>query len=371
MGGFIVRKFVPFLLALVFAPTVMAQTADWQKVWNTTLAAAKKEGKVVIIGSPDPVMRKEVIPAFQARYDGIKIEYIATASSGQAVSRVRLERAAGIYSIDVYLSGPDTSYNVLYPEKLIDPIKPLMILPEVTESANWKRGALWYMDPEEQYVLRLYNTLQSSIFYNGDKIKAEEMRTAQDLLNPKWRGKIVTDAPTSATGTGGNQAASIYSQLGPDFVKKLYVDQKPVINSDRRQFTDWLARGTKFICLTCRVDDIAPMQKDGFNIVQVYELEGLQSRLVSSPFLVSFANKAPNPNAARVFINWLATKEGIEIYSRGYGSASLRSDADESFLDQKLVPRPGVSYPDDAAPEWRSVEKVAIGEKIKVLLSGQ
>ena len=365
------KKPVLLLIALFFAFPALAQPADWQKVWDATLTAAKKEGKVVIIGSPDPVMRKEVIPAFQARYPGINIEYIATASSGQAASRVRLERAAGIYSTDVYLSGPDTSYNVLYPEKMIDPLKPLMILPEVTNDANWKHGSLWFMDPEEQYVLRLYNTLQSSIFFNADRIKPEEMRTAQDLLNPKWRGKIVTDPPTNPTGTGGNQAASIYSQLGPEFVKKLYVDQKPVISSDRRQVTDWLARGTQYICLTCRIDDIAPMQKDGFNIVQVYELEGLSNRLVASPFLVTIANKAPNPNAARVFINWLATKEGIEIYSRGYGAASLRADADESFLDPLLVPRPDVTYPDDADPKWRSVEKVALGEKIKVLLSGE
>ena len=364
------KRVILLLMAVLFAPDVQAQpAADWQKTWDATLAAARKEGKVVVIGSPDPVMRKEIIPAFTARFSGINIEYIATGSSGQAASRVKLERAAGIYTIDVYLSGPDTSYNVLYPEKLIDPLKPLMILPEVTNGASWKRGSLWFMDPEEKYVLRLFNTLQSSIFYNGDRIKPEEMRTAQDLLNPKWRGKIVTDSPTSATGTGGNQAASIYSQLGPEFTKKLYVDQKPVISGDRRQFTDWLARGTQYICLTCRVDDIAPLQKDGFNIVQAYSLEGLSDRLVSSPFLVTIANKAPNPNAATVFINWLATKEALEIYSRGYGASTARADTDESFLDPLLVPRPGVTYPDDADPQWRSVEKVEIGAKLKTLLA--
>lgn len=355
--------------ALSIMASVAAQPADWQKTWDETLAAARKEGKVVVLGSPDPIVRSAVIPAFSKRFSGINIEYIATPSSGQAASRIRLERSAGVYSVDVYLSGPDTSYTVLYPEKMIDPLKPLMILPEVTDPAKWKKGGLWFMDPEEQYLLRLFSTMQASIFYNADKVKPEELRTAQDLLNPKWRGKIVTDPPTNATGTGGNQAANIYSQLGPEFVKKLYIDQKPTISTDRRQFTDWLARGTQFICLTCRADDVSALQKDGFNLKQSYGLEGLQGRQSSSPFIVSVANKAPNPNAMRVFVNWLATKEALEIYSRGYGAASLRTDADESFLDPNLVPKPGVSYPDDADYQWRGVEKVEIGKKVRELLN--
>ena len=131
------------LLALgVLAPGARAQTADWQKTWEATLAAARGEGKVVIIGSPDPVVRRDIIPAFGKRFPGIDIEYLAVQSSGQAANRVRVERAAGVYSVDVFLSGPDTQYNVLYPEKMIDPLKPLMILPEVVDGANWQRRAM-------------------------------------------------------------------------------------------------------------------------------------------------------------------------------------------------------------------------------------
>lgn len=141
-----------------------------------------------------------------------------------------------------------------------------------------------------------------------------------------------------------------------------------MFSGDRRQFTDWLARGTQYICLTCRIDDVSGLQKDGFNIKQVYELEGFKNRLSSSPFLLSVANKAPNPNAMRVFVNWMATKEALDIYSRSSGAASLRTDADESSLDPLLIPRAGVTYPDDSDPEWRGVQKVAIGKKIKALL---
>jgi ABC-type Fe3+ transport system substrate-binding protein len=100
----------------------------------------------------------------------------------------------------------------------------------------------------------------------------------------------------------------------------------------------------------------------------VYELAGLQNRINSSPFLLTVANKAPHPNAAAVFVNWLATREGSEIYARGFDAASVRTDTDESFLDPRAVPRPGVNYMDDADPQWRSVRKPEIGSKIRALL---
>src|SRR5581483_6762881 len=112
---------------------------------------------------------------------------------------------------------------------------------------------------------------------------------------------------------GGNTATDLYSQLGPDFVKKLYVDQKPVISRDRRQFSDCLARGIYPICLNCRGDDVRLLQKKGFKFAGIYELKGVEARVTSSPFLLSVANNAPHPNAARVFVNWMATREALEI----------------------------------------------------------
>ena len=102
--------------------------------------------------------------------------------------------------------------------------------------------------------------------------------------------------------------------------------------------------------------------------MELYELEGLKGRINSSPFLLSVANKPAHPNAMKVFVNWLAGKEGLEIYSRGFPAATLRTDVDESFLDPRSVPKPGVNYPDDADPKWRSADKLEYGGKIRALL---
>jgi iron(III) transport system substrate-binding protein len=365
----VASKIIGFSAAVLMASGAMAQTGDWQKTWDETLAAAKKEGKVVVAGSPDPVMRNMVIPAFQARY-GMPVEYIS-GQSGQTAARVRVERASGIYSIDVYLTGPDTTYNVLYAEKMIDPLRPLLILPEITDGAKWKRGKLWFMDEEDQYVLRLFNSLNGQFLINTDYVKPEEMTSVQDLLNPKWKGKISTEDPTNDSGKGGNTAATYYAQLGPDFIKKLYVGQQVQISRDRRQLTDWLARGTYPICLTCRVDDASALQKEGFKIVELRELTGVSNYVSSSPFLLSAANKPPHPNAQRVFVNWMAGKEALEIYSRNYDTVTLRADADESFLDPRTIPQAGVSYWDNDAWEWRSRGKLETGAKFRALLKSE
>ncbi len=159
------------------------------------------------------------------------MDYLA-GRSAEIVERVKLERGSGIYAVDAYLSGPDTQYNILHAEKLIDPLVPYLILPEVTEGKNWKPGKLWFMDKDGAYVLRLFNSVDSLLFINTEFVKPEEMKSAKDLLNPKWQGKISSEDPTSDRGSGGNTAANIYSQLGGDFAKKLYVEQK-VVNEPR------------------------------------------------------------------------------------------------------------------------------------------
>jgi iron(III) transport system substrate-binding protein len=360
------KKIIVLLMALVLAPAAMAQSVDWQKKWDETLAAAKKEGKVVVLGSPDPVMRNDVIPAFQKRY-GITVEYIAVGSSGQASARIRTERQSGIYSVDVFMSGLGTTVNIYYPEKMIDPLKPLLILPEVTDGAKWKRGKPWFIDPEQEYILMLFANVDSHFYINTDYVKPEEVRAIKDLLSPKFTGKISTEEPTSS-GTGANTAGHILRELGPDFTRKLYIDQKPGVSRERRQLTDWLARGTYPICLTCRTDDIRQLLKDGFKITEVFELSDLKNRLNSSPFILSYANKAPHPNAARVFVNWLAGKEALEMYSRGYESPTMRTDVDESFLDPKTVPRPGVPYVDNTEFNWIAKERVEAANNVRAVL---
>jgi iron(III) transport system substrate-binding protein len=359
------KRTLLFLLLLGWSIPALAQTKGSDKDWKEAIEAAKKEGKVVIAGSPDPVMRNEIIPKFTARY-GIPVEFIAGRSS-QIVSRLQTERTAGIYSVDVFLAGPDTTAVTLHGEKIIDPLKPLLVMPEVADGSKWKHGKIPFLDPEERIVVRPFSSVAQLLFINTDHVKPEEMRAIKDLLDPKWRGKISVEDPTT-TGAGANEAARFYHQLGEEFVKTLYIDQKPVRTRERRQMTDWLARGTQPICMNCREDDVRPLVKEGFKIVEIFELAGVSGVVNGSPWLLSLANKAPHPKAAQVFANWILSKEGLEIYARGYGSATLRTDIDESFLNAGNIPKPGVKYFDDTDWKWIVTGRHENREKVWKLL---
>jgi iron(III) transport system substrate-binding protein len=358
-------KILALLLSIACSSLAMAQPADWQKQWDETLAAAKKEGKVVVFGSPDPVMRNEIIPRFTKHF-GIPVDYIAGTAS-QIAARVRTERQSGIYSIDVYLGGSGTTVTTLYPQGMLDPIKPLLIHPDVTDGRKWKRGAPSFIDPEGQYIMMLFSTVNETLYINTDFVKPEEMRHVNDLINPKWKGKIASQDPRH-TGSGANSAVHFYTQLGPEYVKKVYIDQQPTYSRERRQLTDWLARGTYPICLTCRADDVKPLVKEGYKLQEIFELEGIVNRVNAAPLLMTYANKAPHPNAAKIFINWFAGKEALELYSRDYEAVTLRTDVDESFLDPRIIPKQGVNYPDDTDFEWLLKGRTEVTEKVRELL---
>ena len=343
------RRIVVLLVIFVWAVPALAQTSASDKEWNVLIEGAKKEGKVVVAGSPDPVMRNEIIPKFKERY-GIGVEFLAGRSS-EITARVKTERASGIYGVDVYLAGPDTTAAVLYADKMIDPLKQLLVMPEVVDGSKWKKGKIWFADPEERYVVRPFSSVATLLFINTDQVKPEEMRSARDLLNPKWRGKISSEDPTT-TGSGANAAARFYHDLGEDFVRKLYIEQKAVRTRERRQMSDWLARGTQPICLNCREDDVRPLIKEGFKIREMFELSDIPGSINGSPWMLSLANRAPNPKAAQLFANWILSREGLGIYARGYGSVSMRTDIDESNLNPGNLPKTGVKYFDDSDWNW-------------------
>jgi len=345
----LMKRVLVLVFVLVEVTTAWAQTKVSDKEWTAVVEAAKKEGKVVVAGSPDPVMRNDVIPKFTARF-GIPVEFVAGRSS-QIVSRVETERASGIYSIDLYLAGPDTSANELYNDKMIDPLKPLIAMPEVVDGSKWKTGKVWFADPQEQFVVRAFSSVASLLYINTEHVKPDELRNIKDLINPKWRGKISTEDPTT-TGAGANMAARLLTQVGEEFVKNLYIEQKPVRTRERRQMADWLARGTQPICLNCREDDVRPLVKDGFKVLEIFELNGAAPTINGSPWMLTVANKAPHPKAAQLFANWILSKEGLETYGKGYGSATLRTDVDESYLNPGNLPKKGVKYFDDTEWKW-------------------
>ena len=100
------------------------------------------------------------------------------------------ERRGDKYFADVVSSGAVTTYQQLYPAKVLDPIKAALILPEITDVTKWYQGKHHYADAEGQYVFNYVGSATyGSVNYNTKLVDLKEFKSYWDLLSPKWKGE--------------------------------------------------------------------------------------------------------------------------------------------------------------------------------------
>ena len=258
-------------------------------------------------------MRTAIPAAFKQRF-GIDVEYLGGRTT-ELVPKLKAERLAGQYTLDAMIAGAQSLYTDIYPDKILDPIPPVLVSPEATDPSKWLIGHPWFMDPEGQYILRLANYVSSAVTVNPDYVKPGEIKTYRDLIDARYRGKISVWDPIRP-GSGWNTANYLIYALGDDFVRALYQGQDVGVSTDGRQLSDWLARGRYPISLGAGPDEIERLKKDGFPSRHDRRSAGRAGVRDRGIRVGRAGNRAPHPNAAKLFINWLAMKEGNEVFNR-------------------------------------------------------
>ncbi|HLE02132.1 MAG TPA: extracellular solute-binding protein, partial [Dehalococcoidia bacterium] len=203
------------------------------------------------------------------------------------------------------------------------------------------RGGLSFIDKDRQ-ILRMSGYTQPLLMVNPSLVKPEELKSYKDLLDPKWRGKIIVGDPRV---TGPSQAGFTFfyqhKDLGPDFIRALAAE-KPAISRDWRQQIEWIATGKYAILVGGNTSVATPLMKEGLT-VRIVDSRGLKEGgyVTSGGGTLALFNKAPHPNAAKVYINWLLNKEGQEGFSRAISYVSRRLDVPTDFVDAWMVPIEG------------------------------
>jgi iron(III) transport system substrate-binding protein len=310
--------------------------------------AAKAEGSVVIDGPPNADARQGLISGFQREY-GIPVSYVASGSSSSS-ARIRAERAAGKYVLDVFLNGADAACLTFLPSGWLDRIEPILVAPDVVDTRKWKDGHLWWED-DAHTILRVLNSVAPGLAINTKLVKRGELSTWKSLLDPKWQGKIIAKDPLTY-GAGSQVNSYFYLTFGPDYVKKLYQDQKPVLSRNARQSMQWLAEGSYPILLGPDTAEMLNFKKLGYQIEAVLPTDG-PSMLTAGWGLTCLMNKAPHPNAAKLFVNWYAGRAGQESFANATQSVSLRTDVKYDGLPSYLFPQKGMKYMDTS--DWKFV----------------
>jgi iron(III) transport system substrate-binding protein len=356
------------------APAAMA--ADFQKEWAELVAAAKKEGVVSIAAGGAPSRNYQgVFEAFKKKY-GIRVE-VSRGGANSTISRVLAERKTGKYTMDVALISVRINNQRLVPSESLIPFEPLLIHPEVLDKSKWYGGRYWYGDKFTKYTFFYTAGVIDGLrfWYNTEKVSAKDIATIKtpgDLLDPKWKSKIVAQAMEDPSGIRQMIDSWQTEGMGPDWVRKFITEAGVTFSADRRILETWLVGGRFPIkAPTGAEEELRTLAQKGIPIKEgvIPAKEGMLRASGSGCCISAFKN-APHPNAAKLFINWFLTREGqtlIHTTIPNLSVSSLRNDIPFGHVieEQRRTPGKKYLYP-DSDPESGARNKKIQDEIMKI-----
>ena len=296
------------------------ETEAWKQELERVYEEAKKEGEVAVIAGTGSD-REQLFKEFEEAYPGVKVNHIAL-NNNAASARIVSEQQQGKYLIDVSIETTRGEYNKL---------KDYIIDPGITDDQNWRNGFEYGFKTQEGtiYADRYIYAIEPYpiIYINNDFIPAGEIQTMDDLLDPKWQGKAVAK-DFSVNGQGTNILVALSLTNSMEFVDQLLANLNPTISSDDRQNIQWFASGRYPIAIGLNKTQINEFEDNGV-IKNIQRLRFDQTRFYGS-FSLAVLKDAPHPNATKLFVNWLLSKEGQEAFARNFDCCnSRRTDVPE------------------------------------------
>jgi len=324
----------------VFVLPKLLWAADAGDDWQRLVAAAKREGKIVIGAPPGSDFKNEVQAVLKKRFD-LDSEFIQVPGPS-LMSKIVAEKKAGATTVDAFLIGPCTG-NSLLKSDLFEPLAAAMILPEVKDPAKWFGGHLWADNQTGKNLLYSFVAqITPSIYYNTQLVKPQEVRSYNDLLDPKWKGKIGLRDPR-VPGGGLAMWAFLLDLKGEEYIRKL-AQQEMFVGRNARQIADALAKGSLALTIGVGYRDFDPFLDANLPVKHLPTLK--EGTYVSGGNgIVGITKDAPHPTAAKVFFNWLLSREGQELHGKTAQQPTRRLDVETKGLDGQ------------AAKDWMTVEE--------------
>jgi iron(III) transport system substrate-binding protein len=326
----VVTLFLLGLSLLLQGAVALAQSSqstrsgDWEKI----IEAGRKEGKVVASIPPSAELRKLMELTFPKRY-GIGVEFVP-ARGGNIIRRMVDEAKAGVHYFDVHIGGTESIITGLLPENVLEPVEPFFVLPEVRDPKQWWAGHIW-ADNAKRFVYAFVAYQTVSLWSNSNEYKPAEFRGFDDLLNPKLQSRIGISDPRTP-GSGSSMWSYMNYIKGEEYLKRL-VAQKLFVTRDLRLLAENLAKGKIAVTSGIGYSEFLPFIKANLPVTPLpVPKEGLY---VSGGYgHLTILKNSPHPNATKVFVNWLLSRDGQEIFTRGMGVGTRRLDIDTKWLKE-------------------------------------
>jgi ABC-type Fe3+ transport system substrate-binding protein len=299
----------------------VANTADWDKV----VAEAQKEGKVAVTTLAGDGYIK-VLDKFRAAYPSIEVEHKSAPSASNLAPPILQEQAGGVYSYDVcFLSPGGPIMGSMMPAGAFDDIGPAIIHPEAKDDKSWIGGLdSIYMDKAKKKVLALTWDQNQTIFYNSELVTTKPA-SIKDMADPKYTEKLTfMEYQTGFTYIVAVSMNYHMKEQAAEWIKKLFVDQRPTFVRDGRQAAESLIRGQTAFATGPTLPILEQFAAQGLG-KNVIPLDVPEMKTISMYGILLYT-KAPHPNAAKVMINWLMSKAGGTAITEHLRFNSRRAD---------------------------------------------
>jgi len=296
----------------VFASAARAAAPPAETITPQLIEAAKKEGKVVWYTAIDLAVAERIAEAFKGKFPDIEVRVERTGAE-RLFQRIGQEYASNVHAVDV-VNSSDASHLLTWKQQGL-------LLAYVPEDVAE------HYKPEHRDADGTYAGFRATLCpmaYNTKLVKAEEApKSFKDLLDPKWKGKIVKAHP-GYSGTILTATFEMVRDIGWDFYENLAKQNIMQVQSA----TDppkKLALGERSVMADGTEYNVLLLKEAGQPVEAIYPTEG-------TPFIIGpngIFKAAPNPNAAKLFQNYCFTPEAQTIIIETGGLRSLHQEVKE------------------------------------------
>ena len=283
-----------------FAEPVRASAPPATTITPALIAAARGEGKLAFYSALDLPLSEKLGRTFEAAYPGVAVR-VERSGAERIFQRIGQEQASRIFAVDVALS-TDAAHFVAW--KRNDWLTPFV--PEDVARHYGPEGA----DPDGMHATVCASL--SAIGYNTNLVRREDApRSFADLLDPKWKGRIVKAHP-GYSGTILTATFALVRELGWPYFERL-AQQRVMQVQSASDPPKKLGLGERAVQADGADAILLQLREQGQPLELVYATEG--TPLIPTP--AGIFRSAPNPNAARLFQNFLCSTEGQQVFIGG------------------------------------------------------
>jgi iron(III) transport system substrate-binding protein len=305
--------------------TLTPPTTTTNNTTTTTTSTAQPENTLVVYTTVDEQTFAPWKQAFEAKYPGITVQFY-TDKPGNIFTKIVTERAANKPTADVVMISLSLQLSLQNKSLLEQYNSPeAAAYPDLFKdsSGHWVAMSLLPM-------LQVRNTNLVS--------DSEVPHTVDQLVDPKWKGKDTIHDLTLGT-VGTQYFATLKEYMGEknwtSFMERLATNVQPVRNAAFEDVLNPVASGEYSIALSVYMHDYLQVKNKGAPI-DAFTIDGLP--VLTSLLPVSVVSNATHPVAAKLFMDWILSKEGQTMVGNSEVRIAARQDVAAKYTLQSVLP---------------------------------